>query len=187
MKLSLTPLVLAASILALGALGTAQIKALTLDEMVTQTEGCVFGSVTGQEVFVIDHPVDGPELYYTTLTVQGRSLYTGKDTTIQVTYPGGFIDEEHGVYNSEAPSADEVKNGKQVVVFHKWTDNMGGDVAAHALYGMHGGLFSTFEISGKRVVQGRGKGYAVDKNIEVGALETAIATIRKRNRRGSDK
>ena len=187
MKFTLTPLVLAASVLALGALGTAQIKALTLDEMVTQTEGCVFGSITGQEVFVIDHPVDGPELYYTTLTVTGRSLYTGKDATVQVTYPGGFIDEEHGVYNSEAPSADEVKSGKEVVVFHKWTDNMGGDVAAHALYGMHGGLFSTFEVGGKRIVQGRGKGYAVDKNIEIGALETSAQAIRTRNRRGSDK
>jgi hypothetical protein len=164
--------------LALGALflplTRAQIERLTLDEMIAKTDNAVLAEITGQKVFRVDDPVDGPELYYTTLTLQGRSLEDGKPITVDVTYPGGFIDEEHGAHNSEAPSADDVKVGNTVVAFYRWSDNMGGGVAANALYASHGGLFRTVASPTGKVVLGRGEGYAIESNKSVANLESAI-------------
>jgi hypothetical protein len=173
--LSLSALVLAAA----GTIGLAQIQKLTLDEMVAATDHAVFGEIVGKRVFRVDHPVDGPELYFTTLTIQGQDLYHGTPISIDVTYHGGFVDEEHGVYNSEAPADDDVKTGNRVVVFSKWADNMGGGVAANVLYAAHGGLYRTVEGPAGMKVLGRGTGYAVDKNIAFEHLATAIETLRE--------
>ena len=152
--------------------------------MVEKTDDAVVGEIIGKEVFRVDHPVDGPELYYTTLFIRGESLYSGQEKTASVTFPGGFIDENNGVYNSEAPSADEIRNGNVVVAFYKWSDNMGGDVAANALYASHGGLYTTFETSGQgTIVQGRGDGYAIAQNTTKTALKASIQQIRQAQRR----
>ena len=160
-----------------GTAGLAQIKELTLPEMVADTDNAIYGEIVGSHVFRIDHPVDGPELYFTTLTLEGTSMVDGTPLTVDVTYMGGFIDEENGVWNSEAPSADDVKIGNQVVAFYKWQDNMGGDVAANALYAMHGGLFRTVDGPRGTVVLGRGNGYAVNKNIKLTDLDKAITSL----------
>jgi hypothetical protein len=94
-----------------------------------------------------------------------------------VTFPGGFVDEENGVHNSEAPSDDDIKIGNVVVAFYKWSDNMGGDVAANALYASHGGLYRTVDGPTGTVVLGRGEGYAIESNKSVEALATAIQSI----------
>ena len=105
MKLSPSALSLSvAALVAAGSLAGAQIERLDLTQMVAKTDNSLVGTIVGKEVIRIDHPVDGPELYYTTLTIQGTSLKDGKALTVDVTFPGGFIDAEHGVYNSEAPS-----------------------------------------------------------------------------------
>jgi len=158
-------------------LTSAQIERLTLDQMVAKTDNSVLAEIVGRKVFRVDHPVDGPELYFTTLTLQGTSLRDGKPVTVDVTYPGGFIDEEHGVHNSEAPSADDVKLGNTVVAFYKWSDNLGGDVRGNALYASHGGLYRTVAGPTGSVVLGRGEGYAIDKNKSVANLESAVRSI----------
>jgi hypothetical protein len=172
--------------LAVGALlGTAQIERLNLDQMVAKTDDALIGKITKSEVIRIDHPVDGPELYYTHLTVEGRSLETGQEKTVVVTFPGGFIDDEHGVWNSEAPSADDIKIGNRVVSFYKWSDNMGGDLAGNALYASHGGLFRTVEGRKGTVVLGRGDGYAIPHNTQLSTLDaqiTAIAEAQRNNK-----
>ncbi|MEZ6020117.1 MAG: hypothetical protein R3F17_08450 [Planctomycetota bacterium] len=94
---------------------------------------------------------------------------------MQVSFPGGFINADEGVYNSEAPEADTIAIGKHVVAFHVWSDNMGGDFASNALCGSHGGIYPTFEnTKGEIVVQGRGEGYAIPTNIRLGELTGAI-------------
>jgi hypothetical protein len=167
----------ALAVAALTAAGAAQIERLTLDQMVAKTDNSVLAEIVGRKVFRVDHPVDGPELYFTTLTLQGTSLRDGKALTVDVTYPGGFIDEEHGVHNSEAPSADDVKLGNTVVAFYKWSDNLGGDVRGNALYASHGGLYRTVAGPTGSVVLGRGEGYAIDKNKSVANLESAVRSI----------
>jgi len=162
---------------AAGALGTAQIERLSLESMVAKTDDSLIGTITKKEVVRIDHPVDGPELYYTHLTVEGRSLVDGETRTTIVTYPGGFIDEENGVWNSEAPTDEETRIGKRVVVFHKWSENMGGDLKGHALYAAHGGLYRTVENQQGVVVLGRGEGYAVSNNVQLSGLDASITRI----------
>ena len=181
-------LVLAAgALLAACALGTAQIERLTLQQMVVKTDGAVAGEITKKEVIVIDHPVDGPELYYTHMTIAGRSLVDGEQTTVVVTFAGGFIDEEHGVWNSEAPSDEDTKLGNQVVAFWSHTTNMGGDLEANALHAAHGGLYRTVEGRKGKVVLGQGDGYAVDNNVALSALDTQITQLDKDAREAGQK
>jgi hypothetical protein len=167
----------AVAAVALGPVQIAQIERLTLDQMVAKTDDSVLAEITAKRVFRVDHPIDGPELYFTTLTLQGESLETGQPLTVDVTFPGGFLDEENGVHNSEAPSDDDTRVGNVVVAFYAWSDDMGGDVAANALYASHGGLFRTVAGPTGTVVLGRGEGYAVAANKSVGALTDSIRAI----------
>ena len=163
---------------ALASLGLSQIERLDLAQMVAKTDNAVVGQIIDSKVFRVDDPVDGPELYFTTLTIQGRSLYDGQTITVPVTFAGGFISPDQGVFNSEAPSADDVKLRNEVVAFYRWTDNMGGNVAANALYAAHGGLYRVVPSRKGPVVLGRGEGYAIASNTTVPALTSAVAKLR---------
>jgi hypothetical protein len=167
----------AAALAAASILGTAQIERLDLTQMVTKADNAVVGKIVEREVIRIDHPVDGPELYYTHLTIDGRSLVDGEKMSVVVTFAGGFIDEKNGVWNSEAPTEEETSVGKKVVAFYQWSDNMGGDLAANALYAAHGGLYRTVEGRKGTVVLGRGEGYAVANNVKLGDLDAQITKI----------
>lgn len=180
MKLS-SPRTLGLSVFALAAaasLGLAQIERLDLAQMVAKTDNAVVGKIIDSKVIRVDDPVDGPQLYYTTLTIQGQSLYDGQTISVPVTFAGGFIAPDDGVFNSEAPSADDTKLGNEVVAFYKWSDNMGGHVAANALYASHGGLYRVVPSKRGPVVLGRGDGYAISSNMTVPALTGAIAKVR---------
>ncbi|MEW6072933.1 MAG: hypothetical protein AB1726_10140 [Planctomycetota bacterium] len=169
----------AAALTLLGAIGVSQIKSMTLAEMVTEADNAVYGEITSQHVFVVDHPVDGPELYFTTLSIDGRLVGAGTPVSVEVTFRGGFLDDEHGVFNSEAPAADDVKVGNRVVVFYKWLDDMGGGVAANALMCAHGGLYRTMDGPKGTVVLGRGKGYAISSNTKVEKLDEQVRSIKR--------
>ena len=44
----------------------------------------------------------------------------------------------------------------------------------------HGGLYRTFETrGGKTIVQGRGDGYAIPVNVELGELTTQVKALAK--------
>ncbi|MFN0007144.1 MAG: hypothetical protein ACKVXR_04485 [Planctomycetota bacterium] len=169
----------AAALLVAATLGTAQIERLDLKQMVEKADNAVFGTIVNKHVIRIDHPVDGPELYFTTLTIEGRSLRDDKELTVDVVFAGGFIDEENGVNNSEAPSADDTRIGNRVVAFYKWSENLGGQLAGNGLYASHGGLYRTIETRGRTVVLGRGEGYAIERNVEHSALQSEVASIVK--------
>jgi hypothetical protein len=162
------------------ALAWASIRRLDLSTMMQVSDNVVVGTITGRETIRIDHPVDGVELYYTSLTIEGQSLKDDSNVTATVWFGGGFVDPKHGVHNSEAPSDDDQQIGNKVVAFYHWEENMGGDHAGNALVAWHGGLYRTFETrNGKTIVQGRGDGYAVPVNIELGALSTQVKTLVK--------
>jgi len=160
-----------------GAIGAAQIERLDLNKMVAKTDNSVVGEIISSKVFRVDDPVDGPDLFYTTITIKGRSLVNGKALEVPVTFPGGFISPEVGVHNSEAPAADEVRIGNEVVVFYKWSDNMGGQVAGNALYASHGGIYRVVESGQEYVTLGKGPGYALDKNWKLTALDAEITSL----------
>lgn len=167
----------ALAVVAAGALGQAQIERLDLTQMIAKTDNSLVGEIIGSKVFRVDHPTDGNDLYYTTLTVRGRSLINGERLTVPVTFPGGFINPEQGVYNSEAPAADEIRVGNEVVVFYKWSDNLGGDVAGNALYASHGGLYRVVKTGKDFVTLGKGDGYAIGKNRKLTDLDVDITKL----------
>jgi len=173
MRTKITPalLVLAS---AFCALAPAQIRRLNLSEMVELSDGAILGTIVHTDVFRVDDPIDGPELYFTTLTIEGSSLVDGTPSTVQVTYHGGFISETEGVYNSEAPAKDDVLEGNTVTAFYRWQDNMGGGVAANALSASHGGLY---RVLGGTFVLGRGEGYAVDTNVSSQDLAESLGRL----------
>jgi hypothetical protein len=179
MKFSLSRLMVAAAALAASAtLAWASIQRFDLASMLQASDNAIVGTITHKETIRIDHPVDGKELYFTSLTIEGKSLVDGKNVSIDVWFGGGFVDEKHGVHNSEAPSDDDQKLGNRVVAFYRWEPNMGGDHAGNALLAWHGGLFRTFEArNGKTIVQGRGDGYAIPTNVELGELTTQVKAL----------
>lgn len=166
--------------LLVGLVGTeapAQIKSFTLDEMVETADSAVFGQITDNQVFRVDSEADGQDLYFTRLTIEGRSMADSTPMTVQVVFHGGFVDETHGVFNSEAPAADDVQVGKRVVAFYQWADDMGGGVAANALVAAHGGLYRTVEAPRGATVLGRGEGYAIAANARIAQFEVAVREL----------
>jgi hypothetical protein len=183
----LTALVLAAACLAQAA--HASIERLDLAALVARADGSVVGTITDRRVVRIDSEVDGPELYFTVLTIAGHALGgTGstpaseKPVTIEVVYAGGFVDAKHGVWNSEAPSADDVALGNRVVVFYAHTANMGGGMSGNAIYAAHGGLYRVFDARRGAIVQGRSEGYGVDANVTLAELRTRVAKLEAERR-----
>jgi len=160
----------------LGVAAPAQIKQFTLEEITQVADNSVYGEIVAARVFRSDGPQE-PNFYFTRLTIEGRSMADGRPMTVDVLFHGGFIDENHGVFNSEAPSADDVRVGKRVVAFYKWADDMGGGVRGNALVAAHGGLFRTVEGPRGTAVLGRGEGYAIKKNLRMEHLETAVADL----------
>jgi len=161
------------------ALARAEIERLTLPQIVAKTDNVIYGTITAKKVIRIDHPKDGPELYFTSLTIEGKSLRDDKPLTVTVWFGGGFIDDVHGVWNSEAPKTDDQKIGNKVVAFYKWADNLGGDLSGNALYAWHGGLYRTFDAPKGVIVQGRGAAYAVSQNMTLADLRTQIGALAK--------
>jgi hypothetical protein len=148
---------------------------VNLTEIVAKTDDAILGTIVKKHVVRIDHPVDGPEIYFTTLSIEGVSLETAKPTTVDVSFMGGFIDAENGSFNSEAPSADDTKLGNKVVCFYRYNENMGGDFSGNEIFAWHGGIYRTFERAGKVFVQGRGEGYAIPSNITLADLKAQIS------------
>jgi hypothetical protein len=166
----------------LGSLPCAQIRSLSLAEMARAADGAVHGQITAVRVFRADDPADGPGLYYTTLTIQGRALADARALTVDVTFRGGFVSATEGVFNSEAPAADDIQVGRTVVAFYRWSDDLGGGVPANALVAAHGGLYRTVEGPRGPTALGRGPGYAIAANVRVEELEGACNRLHGRRR-----
>jgi hypothetical protein len=159
---------------ALGAASPAQIKRYTLDEMVLTSDQAIYGQIIGTRVSRYDSPVDGEGLFFTTITIQGRTLSDDRATTVDVWFRGGFLSATEGVFNSEAPAADDVKLGKKVVAFYRWADDVGNGGGGNALMAAHGGLYRTVDGPHGPAVLGRGDGYAISTNRYVAQLESAV-------------
>ena len=162
---------------AVSAVSLAQIKHFTLEEMVQTADQAVYGQIIGSRVLRVIDPADGGEHFFTRITVQGKTLSDAQPTTVDITFRGGFLNETEGVFNSEAPAADDVKVGRRVVAFYRWADDLGGGLAANALVAAHGGLYRTAEGPRGPAVLGRGEGYAISSNRKVEQLETSVRLL----------
>ncbi len=157
------------------ALGVAQIKKLNLPQMVQETDAAVFGEITSSTVFKVEDPVDGPQ-YFTELEIVGRSMKDAKPVTVEIVFRGGFLNEEEGVHNSEAPAADDVRVGNKVVAFYAWSDQAAGR-GANFLYLAHGGVYRAVDGPRGTTVLGRGPGYPIVSNIAVEALDRQVLDL----------
>ena len=168
----------ALAVLGLGPAGPAhaRIEALSLEEMLARCDNAIFGEIVARHVTFVPEP-DGPGLYFTTLTLEGYGLVDRVPIRVDVTHGGGFLDEERGVFNSEAPSADDTRVGTRVVAFYKWVENMGGGLSGNVLYAGHGGLFRTVEGPLGTMALGRGESFAVRSNMRLDQLHTAALTL----------
>jgi hypothetical protein len=175
----------ALALIVAASVGLAQIIRLDLPQMVAQTDDAVLGTITASKVFRTDGDKTGQvkELYFTTLTITGRSLSNEQPLTVDVTFGGGFISPKEGCYNSEAPVADDVKVGNQVVAFFKHCDDMGNGLAGNVLYTWHGGLYRVFTQNGASVVLGRGNGYAISRNWKLDELDTEITRLKQEGKK----
>jgi hypothetical protein len=159
-----------------GAVARASIERVDLRKMLQRTDGAVFAEIVGREVFFAPEP-DGPGLFFTRLTLAGRTLRDGYAIRVDVLHVGGVLDELHGAWSSEAPSADDTALGTRVIAFYSWVDDLGGGVAGNALFGSQGGLFRTLEGPLGPTVLGRGAGFAVAHNVSIAALTRAVETL----------
>lgn len=163
--------------LAFAAPAQASIQRLDLPAMVELADGAIDGTIVRQRVVRIDHPRDGAELYFTILTIDGRALADDAPLSVDVVFAGGFIDARHGVWNSEAPAADDVRVGNRVIAFYKHSSNLGGDFAGNGLCAAHGGIYRAFDARRGAIVQGRGDGYAIGANMELAHLRSSFAAL----------
>ena len=164
---------------ALGALTTAQIRQLSLYDMVEQSDRSLYGEIVSNTVHRVPGGEEDEFLYYTRLVVQGETLQGEDPITVEVCFPGGFLNEEEGYWHSESPTADEVKVGNRIVAFYKWFDGLGGRQAANWLYANHGGVYRTVDGPQGRVVLGRGQGYAVSRNLKLADLKVSARSIQR--------
>ncbi|MDA1264842.1 MAG: hypothetical protein O2816_07175 [Planctomycetota bacterium] len=167
-------------VLGFAALAEASIERLTLRQMIAKSDAGLVGEIIATKVIAVPLDDGGDELTFTELTIEGADLITGDAVTVTVSYPGGVLPGDRGSYNSEAPSQDDVKLGNRVLAFYTWTDNLGGGHATNELHAWHGGLFRTFtDKQGRVVVQGRGPGYAVSRNMRLADLGDLARAHRK--------
>lgn len=164
---------------ALAGAALAQIVRLDLPQMVAATDDAVLGTIRASKVFRTDGNGQGQvrELYFTTLTIEGRSLSSDQPLIVDVTFPGGILSPKEGSYNSEAPAAADVQVGNRVVAFFKHVDDLGNGLSTNALYASHGGLYRVFSARGEDVVQGRGDGYAISRNWRLSELDQEITRL----------
>ena len=154
----------------------AQVVRLDLAGLVRRTDDAVYGEVVARRVFrVLDE--GGEPLYFTELTLEGRSIDDGRSIVVDVVYPGGVLEDGEGVWNSEAPEPADTAEGERVVVFYRWCDDLGGGVAGNVPYALHGGVYRTVKGPKGPVVLGRGEGYAVRDNVLVDHLDAAVTAV----------
>ena len=161
---------------------SAQIERLDLRALIARTDGALDGVVLARDVIRV-RGAEGEPLYFTRLTVRGRPLGSGSEggeRTLVLHYPGGVLPDGQGAWNSEAPAADDVALGNRVVVFHRWSSDLGGGLAGEVLFASHGGLYRTVEGPTGPVVLGRGPGYALVANRRMSSLAEAVRGLRRR-------
>jgi hypothetical protein len=118
---------------------------------------------------------DGSPAAYTNLRVRGESLFTGKAEEVVASFVGGYIDGER-IASSVEPSPNETKRGRKVVVFTApWPSS--GNAPARCIVAQHGGIFLVEKGPKGEIVTGKGKGFALEKNVPLADLKAQAAEL----------
>jgi hypothetical protein len=161
------PALVAACLLA--PLALASIESLNLGQMLGRSDSAVLGAVTHKATW--SGPLEGfgedPE--FTTITVAGEELRTGKSVTREVTYLGSDAKPV-----SEMPAESETRVGTRVLVFSKTVGSWGGREGQSSMVAAQGGVFRVETGPKGDVVLGKGEGYAVEQNARASDLRESI-------------
>jgi hypothetical protein len=173
---SVSPSLRLAAAPALGALllSAAPLGVTARQSLLSRCDGGVIGTVVHREVRAFQAP-DGGELFFTTVRVRGTDLATGDEETVDVTFSGGFISERRGAHSSTAPPADATRVGRRVLMFHQHVEDIAEGFSGDVLVDGGRGLFSWFESRrGDKIVQGRGRGSAIHRNVRLTDLRSDL-------------
>jgi hypothetical protein len=160
-----------AASLALVQVGRACIEELDLAQMVAKTDAAVRGTITDVRTVRYTPPGDD-RLIYTVLTVQGTDLYTGQPRTIEAAFLGGTHEGDSMIVTS-MPAPSEYRLGNEVVVFSAPVEGWGPEVD-RCVYASMGGIFRAVDSRKGEVILGKGQGFAVEQNVRLADLQTAI-------------
>lgn len=161
-----------------GLAGPADVGPASLPAMLERSDGVIAGRIADRSVREIDAG-DGAPLYLTTLAIIGTDLARtrgdaapGDAIRVDVSFAGGFLDETRGGFVASAPPRDHTRVGRDVVAFYRHEDDLVGGVSGNALVGAGSGLFTAFRSRrGAVIVQGRGRGTAIPRNIALNDLK----------------
>lgn len=169
-------LLAAASMLLLVQGGSACIEELDLAKMISRTDSAVQGTITDVRTTAYT-PEDGVQLIYTILTVEGKDLYSGQQTSVEAAFLGGTHKGESMTVTS-MPAPADYRLGNDVVVFRGAVEGWGPEID-HCVYAAMGGIFRTVDTKNGVVVLGKGEGFAVEGNVRVSSLNTSISALRQ--------
>jgi hypothetical protein len=165
-------LIAGAACLALVPVGRACIEELDLAKMVAKTDAAVRGTITDVRTVRYTPPGDD-RLIFTVLTVEGTDLYTGQARTIEAAFLGG-VHQGDSMMVTSMPAPSEYRLGNQVLLFSAPVEGWGPEVD-RCVYAAMGGIFREVAAKQGAVVLGKGEGFAVERNVRLADLQTAIA------------
>ena len=154
----------------------ASIEPLTLEKMLSYSDGCIVGKITSKKGYLANIPTLG-QIVITKLTIEGKEILTGKKKSVEVAYLGGSADGV-SIQVSNQPPDRETTPGNKVLVFYYYDKVFNANMIIAQL----GGIFMIQKGPLGDVVIGKGVGSAVPRNILLNNLENKIKAIKPAKR-----
>ena len=152
------------------------IEPLSLKQMVVRTDCAILGTVVDVRCVEVDTGESKPYIA-TLVTVDGENLYTGEALTMEA----GFLGGSYGgrtILVTSMPAIGDYRIGNEVLMFTSPTDRVGPNMH-HWVMASMGGLFRVH----RSVVFGKGRGFAIDRNIHMAELRSQIdRAVREKGR-----
>ena len=156
----------------------ASIEKLDLPEMVRRVDSAVVGNITAKTTWSHAIQDGGGSLEFTTITVTGDDLMTGKPATIEVSYVGSDKSP-----TTVTPAESETRIGTRIAVFSKKSSAFGVPDAKNWMYASHGGVFRVEAGPKGDVVLGKGAGFAVSDNLLASDFRARVTELRSAQKR----
>lgn len=155
----------------LAAAALASVESLTLRQMLQKADSAVIGSVTEKKTWEGSIAGSNSPWEFTTITVEGEDLFTGKTLKREITWLGS---DAHPV--SEMPLEAETRVGTKAIFFSvAMSGEFGGRQNQNSLIAAQNGVFRLEAGPKGDVVIGKGAGAAIENNTFVADLRKDVA------------
>ncbi|GEM_PF-2297075 len=161
---------------------SAQPRGDALAGLLARRGGGVGDGISSREVRAFELPA-GSSLDFTAVAVKGTDLAKGARETIEVTISAGLIDQTRGVHRSTAPLPNATLGGRRMLRSRGHMDEVAESLSGDALVDGRGGLFTWCEgRRGETIVQGGGRGSAIERNVRLPDLRDGLRRQRTQPR-----